>query len=48
MGHVIKTESGIIGGIVNWTVIPFANSGNGLMFDEKEKFNLELLRVLQS
>ncbi|PAD36228.1 alpha/beta hydrolase [Terribacillus saccharophilus] len=36
------------GGIVNSTIVPFENSGHGLMFDEKEKFNQELLRVLQS
>ncbi len=38
----------LTGGIVNSTIIPFENSGHGLMFDEKEKFNQELLRVLQS
>ncbi|QXE01014.1 alpha/beta fold hydrolase [Terribacillus sp. DMT04] len=35
------------GGIVNSTVIPFEHSGHGLLFDEKEKFNTELVRVLQ-
>ncbi|MFP7492410.1 alpha/beta hydrolase [Terribacillus saccharophilus] len=38
----------ITGGIVNSTIIPFEHSGHGLLFDEKEKFNHELLRVLHS
>ncbi|CAN5371678.1 alpha/beta hydrolase [soil metagenome] len=35
-------------GIKNSYIVPFENSGHGLFLEEKEKFNLELIRFLEN